>query len=382
MKRINILVLVFCTCFALAAEHHARPQWRNKIVVFDAPDAGTNGSYGQGTYGNGINDWWAITGFYIDSNNVYHSYVRDPWGNITEFDPPHAGKNGNYYQGSFALSINNWGVITGGYEDSNNVYHGFVRYPWGTITEFDTPDAGKIGDCQCQGTVPVSINDAGAVTGYYTDSNSVNHGFVRDPYGTISEWDPPDAGKEAGQGTLMFTLGHHINPEGSITGQYIDGNNVWHGFLRHPDGTFTEFEPRGGGKGPGPVTYAHTVAPDGWINGTYQDLNYTYHAYVRRPDGTFIEFKILGAGTGTGQGAGAHDGNPQQVITGPFIDVNSVWHGYVWTPYGELTKFDAPGAGTGSGQGTSPSSINSAGAITGNSSDAANVTHGFLRLPD
>jgi hypothetical protein len=149
------------------------------------------------------------------------------------------------------------------------VYHGFVRDTWGNITEFDAPDAGKIPDCQCQGTIPLTINDWGAITGFYLDPNNVYHGFVRDPRGKITEFDAPDAGTGTWQGTFMdgayYCCGHHINSEGAITGGYIDSGNVYHGFLRHPDGTFSEFEPPGAGTSPGPATYAHTILSDGWI---------------------------------------------------------------------------------------------------------------------
>ena len=36
-----------------------------------------------------------------------------------------------------------------------------------------------------------------------------------------------------------------INPSGTITGTYITGSLVFHGFLRAPDGTFTTFDPPG-----------------------------------------------------------------------------------------------------------------------------------------
>ena len=68
MKRISILLLVFCTCFALAAWPQAGPQWGNKIITFDVPGAGT-GEW-QGTFGQDINDQGTIAGWYVDSGNV------------------------------------------------------------------------------------------------------------------------------------------------------------------------------------------------------------------------------------------------------------------------------------------------------------------------
>ena len=47
----------------------------------------------------------------------------------------------------------------------------------------------------------------------------------------IITYDVPGAGTGAWQGTQPMT----INPEGAITGSYTDSNNVVHGFLRRAD---------------------------------------------------------------------------------------------------------------------------------------------------
>jgi hypothetical protein len=48
------------------------------------------------------------------------------------------------------------------------------------IINFDAPGAGKTAGSGW-GTLPDSINDAGANTGHYIDSINVNHGFLRNP---------------------------------------------------------------------------------------------------------------------------------------------------------------------------------------------------------
>jgi hypothetical protein len=83
------------------------------------------------------------------------------------FDPPGS-------VGTAPSSINDTGAITGRYSDSKNALHGFVRQPDGSITSFDPP--GSAGN-----TAPSSINDMGAITGYYWDSNQHVHGFLRTP---------------------------------------------------------------------------------------------------------------------------------------------------------------------------------------------------------
>jgi len=44
------------------------------------------------------------------------------------------------------------------------------------FTTFDAPGAGTAAG---QGTVPLSINPAGAVAGWYIDASGVTHGFLR-----------------------------------------------------------------------------------------------------------------------------------------------------------------------------------------------------------
>ena len=75
-----------------------------------------------------------MTGFYNEANQVLHGFVRRADGTLISFDPP----------GSIstrALSINARGSITGAYFDANNRVHAFVRRPGGEIVSFDAPES-------------------------------------------------------------------------------------------------------------------------------------------------------------------------------------------------------------------------------------------------
>jgi hypothetical protein len=52
----------------------------------------------------------------------------------------------------------------------------FVRSPGGKVASFEAPGAGHKTN---EGTFAVSINKSGAVTGFYVDRNYLLHGFVR-----------------------------------------------------------------------------------------------------------------------------------------------------------------------------------------------------------
>lgn len=204
------------------------------MTVYDPKDAGMAPGSGQGTYPaifSGITPEGAIIGEYLDANYVLHAYLRATDGTITEFDDPNAGAG--VWQGSGTSGINPEGEINGWYIDANNVFHGFLRWPDGrTMTRVDVPGSGT-GPCQgtdgaCYMPSLGGITPAGEITGFYADSNSVYHGFVRTARGEIVEFDVEGAGTGGWQGTLPL----NINPEGAVTGWYIDNNNVYHGFLR------------------------------------------------------------------------------------------------------------------------------------------------------
>src|SRR5437899_412812 len=145
------------------------------FTIFDAPGAGT--AAGQGTRAYSINPAGEITGFFFDSVTVAHGYVRSNQGVITAFDAPGAGTGPG--QGTFPLSpliINPSGAIAGYYTDSSDVAHGFLRETNGAIIAFDVPGAGA-------GVFVWSIAPSGAVTGYFWDANFVIHGFVREAAG-------------------------------------------------------------------------------------------------------------------------------------------------------------------------------------------------------
>ena len=57
-----------------------------------------------------------------------------------------------------------------------------IPRPIGTFITFDVPSAGTGNN---QGTLPNSINPAGAITGYYVAQNDSTHGFLRARNGTL-----------------------------------------------------------------------------------------------------------------------------------------------------------------------------------------------------
>ena len=369
---------------ANSARRLASAATTSTITSFDAPGAGA--AMLQGTIGASINTAGDIAGIYLTTPNVAHGFIRlASTGAITEFDAPGAGTALN--QGTFAVSIDAADDVAGMYADSNNAYHGFVRDgATGTITQFDVTGAPTA--IKHRGTVPLSVNAAGDITGLYVDASAVRHGFVRtvaNGSASFTTFNVSSAGTSGTQGTIPM----NIDASGNITGFYIDANGVFHGFLRAASGTITAPIDAPGAAavaaGHG-FTFAGSLPVGldaaGGIAGIFSDANSVFHGFVREANGTISTFDVTGAGTtGLFPGTTPTSVNGAGDIAGVYEDANGVSHGFVRAASdGTITApLDAPGAGTtGMIAGTVPFSINAADDITGSYADSNGTFHGFV----
>jgi len=354
------------------------------FTVVDVTGAGTGMLQGGG--GTGINANGDIVGTYVTTSgsvlNLAHGFVRvAATGTTTTFDAPNAGTNKN--EGTFAVSINDSGVITGVSSDSITAEHGFVRAADGTMTEFDVPAAPT--NVTHRGTSPTSINASGVITGMYETADTVRHGFVRATDGTITAFDVSAAGTGLTEGTIPL----RINAGGDITGFYVDASHLSHAFIRAADGTITApidapgAGTTGGGSGFGfGGTIAVGIDTAGDIAGIYADTNSVYHGYLRTAGGTIATFDVTGAGTtGLFPGTIPTSMNPGGDIAGFYADTTGINHAFLrnFTTTTITAPLDAPNASkSGMFNGTVPFGINASDALTGLYFDANVVLHGFV----
>ena len=109
------------------------------------------------------------------------------------------------------INYNALGTIVGAFQDGNSSWHGFLRTLDGHYTIIDAPGAGT-GAYQGTGGPGINLNDLGAVTGTYVGGDSVRHGFLRTPDGMYTTIDvSPGVG---------YTFGNAINLAGEIGGTY------------------------------------------------------------------------------------------------------------------------------------------------------------------
>jgi hypothetical protein len=83
------------------------------ITTFDPHDSEATEAYG-------INNKDAVVGFYY--TGTIHGFVRNKAGKVRKFDPPGSTTTEPW-------GINARGVIAGQYIDSEGIYHGFIRKP-------------------------------------------------------------------------------------------------------------------------------------------------------------------------------------------------------------------------------------------------------------
>lgn len=151
-----------------------------------------SGVYTEGTIAEDINDagviagWYNICPFSFDcKTQASGGFVRSSQGAFTLFNPPGTlipppvdifySRYDSLLTAPKSLSLNASGEIAGSYKDATGARHGFVRNPYGTLTTFDPPSG--------QQTTAVGINNDGVIAGsFYYDWNSATAiGFLRIP---------------------------------------------------------------------------------------------------------------------------------------------------------------------------------------------------------
>jgi hypothetical protein len=181
-----------------------------------------------------------------------------------------------------------------------------VRDPSGAITSFDVPNSIQ--------TLPRAINGAGAIVGNYLDANDVNHGFLRDPSGSITSIDDPER-----RGPNPWS----INSRGTMVGVFST-SGLFPAFIRSVDGAFTLF----GVPGDGRINSNTEINAVGIVSGDYQDASSVFHGFVRTPNGTVTSFDVLGS-----DNTFAVDINDFGVIAGIYTTGNTT-SGFLRVPSG------------------------------------------------
>ncbi len=207
------------------------------------------------TEGRGINHARAVGGFYVGSDGFMHGYFLNR-GIFTEFQV--TGSNNTLVEG-----LNDQGDFVGGSDTSTTGITAFSNIG-GINKTIAIPDA-------TGGSYAFGINLSRELTGQYTDSGGVVHGWWQDSAGTINApFDPP--------GSLQ-TLPFGINNLSFIVGRFTDGTTfVERGFMFNTrKGTYVTFD------GPAAVfTSLNGINVNGLICGRYDDGSGMLHGILAR----------------------------------------------------------------------------------------------------
>jgi hypothetical protein len=195
---------------------------------------------------------------YFGSDLIYHAAVynssNSSWTNLPDVPG---------YQENLAGGINNHGVVLGD-PFLNSSYQGGVGWTWnGSSYSFFSPPGA---DPTKLGTATYSINDAGQAVGYFQDSSSVVHGFLK----TGSNFTTLDA-----PGAVGYTSAQGINNQGYVTGYYVDASGNANGYLWY-NGQFTTIDvPFLGAMG----TDVTSINDHGDLAGWYMDAAGAFHGF-------------------------------------------------------------------------------------------------------
>ena len=220
------------------------------FTEIDEPNAGPGNIAAyqkEGTTPTAINASGTVTGFYVDSSGNRHGFIYSA-GNYTSFDVAGATTNtghGGALSGTVPVGIDAAGDVVGSYTDSNQVRHGFIRSAatGNPITTFDAPGANTGSQSGMMGgTFPTSIDPTGSsITGTYEDSSSLSHGFVDylplTAVASFTTFSAPNAATSPTALPFTGTGGFSVNASGTVVGFYLDSNGVLHGFEYTPTAT-------------------------------------------------------------------------------------------------------------------------------------------------
>lgn len=155
------------------------------------------------TQANGVNDMGIIVGDFVGRDQLTHGFLL-AGGRFARYDAKRGAS-------TWISGINKVGNVTG-YVGNDGNTQGFVKI--GRAVTFFTFH-GYVTDA-------FSINASNTTVGFFIPPPfAATHGFIRAASGRISQLDYP--------GSLSTNcLG--INDAGEVTGLYLDGHNVSHGF--------------------------------------------------------------------------------------------------------------------------------------------------------
>ena len=172
---------------------------------------------------------------------------------------------------TFFYAFDNAGRAAGHYKGTDELYHGVILQD-GELTQYDFPRA-------TQTFIHGMSDETGALSGNIADEAGIIRGF---------SGDMPIAFPGA-----VTTYADFVNAAGAVAGSYIDADGRPHGFIRHPDGSFTTIDI--------PETpdleflFVNTITDFGVVAFRAKTVNDILRSYILLPDGILYEVRRPGS---------------------------------------------------------------------------------------
>jgi probable HAF family extracellular repeat protein len=225
--------------------------------------------------------------------------------------------------GAYPYGINNAGLVTGFYSDASFNYHGFV-WQNGTFHTLDNP--GSVD------TALSSVSNRGVAMGAYGDLTTVHAAMYSFPSAAWTAL-PDISGMTNNEGEGINDFGVAVGIAGG--GDFNDPSNVaswiWdpsaqsYSFLAVPGATQYS-------------TNAFAINDSGHVVGVFDDANGTEHGFLKEGE-AYTNIDLPGA-TGTFP----YNINSSGTIVGQWANLSGWAEGFVRTSDGVFTVVDVPGA--------------------------------------
>ena len=315
------------------------------------------------TYADFVSTIGNIVGSYVDTEGIYHAYLRGPGGSFATLDIPEI-PNQEYF---FLHGINDALIAVGRAKGADGVPLTYAGNPL-RLQELKVP-----GSVSTEGW---NVNQDGSIVGHYDTADGRRHGFIARPIQESDVRPPPD---------LSYTF-ESIDVPGvdflavTASSDFFD----YAGNMRGPDGekdvaftlidgVFTTYDfPDSQG------TYFYALGNNGIAAGHYKDSNGLFHGVILE-NGELQEYNFPGAveteiyrysdstGALTGSFVDAsgvrrgfsgdtiveYPGAPETYadfvswtrnIVGSYVDADGVYHAYMRSAVGRFLSIDLPNA--------------------------------------
>ena len=259
----------------------------------------------------GINDAGSVAGYMLGSGEEWiRAFSRDKKGNVAAFAiqplPPDPAA-------TFGIAINNRGDVAG-YVIPCPIcdnYRAFVRDKKGQTSTFTAE----------RGLMAVSINARGDVTGRTSPYYVSELGFIADRKGNLSLFEVPDGSPSPGPEAFPVS----INNAGDVTGYFDDTHDLENrrtrSFVRFHDGSFAIFDASADAW----ATRSSAINEQGDVAGGFATPT-GRGLFLRGQAGELTVFNIPDS-----LGAEISALNNRGDVAGSYTDETNVTHGFIWT---------------------------------------------------